>query len=298
MREFLEREPDNRRVPRRPGGALVVHYWTGGAPAPRKVANVSTQGAYIQAPDTWYPGTIITLTFQVAQSRAVMVSNGGASLGGGVEPRAVRAVVIRSDSGGFGVQFLFTDRHERIGFESFLRDMLAGEPPASAQVLSAQSGQALIEFALLLPLLFLLIMNVVNFGSFIFSWIAVANAARAGADYLIMGAATINGPANPTPTQVQNIITKDISSLLNRSSLQVRVCKNNQGTSSCVGTAPAGDPQTPPTDPESPSYISTTIDVTYTFVPPIPGWSFPNLSIYLTLPQTTIHRRAVMRMMQ
>jgi hypothetical protein len=36
--------------------------------------------------------------------------------------------------------------------------------------------------------------------------------------------------------------------------------------------------------------------VTYTFQPLIPaGFNFPGLNIYLTMPPTTIHRRAVMR---
>jgi len=56
-------------------------------------------------------------------------------------------------------------------------------------MLQASKGQALIEYILLLPLLFLLIVNLVNFGGFFFAWITVANAARAGADYAILGGA-------------------------------------------------------------------------------------------------------------
>jgi hypothetical protein len=47
-------------------------------------------------------------------------------------------------------------------------------------------------------------------------------------------------------------------------------------------------------DPE-PNYVLTVIDVTYTYKPFIPLFSFPNLNIYATIPPTTIHRRAVMR---
>src|SRR4051794_26574796 len=46
------------------------------------------------------------------------------------------------------------------------------------------AGQSLVECALVIPLLLLLIVNVVNFGAFLYAWITVANAARTGAQYL------------------------------------------------------------------------------------------------------------------
>jgi hypothetical protein len=70
----------------------------------------------------------------------------------------------------------------------------------------------------------------------------------------------------------------------------VIVCQND-------GTTPTGTCATVPSDPES-HYVLTSIDVTYTYVPFIPLFSFPNLHINATLPATTIHRRAVMRVMQ
>ena len=42
-----------------------------------------------------------------------------------------------------------------------------------------------------------------------------------------------------------------------------------------------------------------TVDVTYTYLPLLrAGFKFPNLNIYATLPPTTIHRKAVMRVLQ
>ena len=52
-------------------------------------------------------------------------------------------------------------------------------------------GQALIEFALILPLIFLLIVNVINFGGMLFAWICVSNASRTGVQYYITAGATI-----------------------------------------------------------------------------------------------------------
>jgi Flp pilus assembly protein TadG len=156
-----------------------------------------------------------------------------------------------------------------------------------------QNGQSLVEFALLVPFMFLFVVNVVNFGGFFFAWITVANAARAGAQYAVMGGASVLAPTPPTSAQISAVITQDISSLKNRASLVVRVCSNNNGTitpNTCPGTIPA--------DPEPATYVLTTIDVTYTYVPLIPLWNFSALGIRATLPPTTIHRQAVMRMIQ
>jgi len=158
----------------------------------------------------------------------------------------------------------------------------------------SRGGQALVEFALLFPLVFLLIVNTVNFGGFLFSWITIANSARAGSQYWVEGSAAVTTPAAASAAQVTALITQDISSLLSRSSLNVRVCKNNNIVVTCTG---AGS-YVPPADPEPLTYISTSVDVTYTWKPLIPLWNFAALGIYVTLPPTTIHSRAVMRMLQ
>ena len=54
-----------------------------------------------------------------------------------------------------------------------------------------RKGQALIEFSLVLPLLFLLIVNVINFGAMMYAWICVSNASRAGSG-------ATDGPENTT----------------------------------------------------------------------------------------------------
>jgi hypothetical protein len=156
------------------------------------------------------------------------------------------------------------------------------------------SGQSLVEFALILPLIFLLILNTANFGGFLFAWITIANGSRAGADYMTMSTKSIGNPAAPTAAQVTTLVTNDISSLMNRASLVVRVCTNNNGTITCTGSGS----QTPPADPEPSLYVLGSVDVTYTFQPFFSAWNFNGLGIHLTLPVTTIHRRAVMRMLQ
>jgi Flp pilus assembly protein TadG len=166
------------------------------------------------------------------------------------------------------------------------------------QRLQKNQGQALIEYILLLPMVFLLLVNVVNFGGFFYAFVTVANAARAAADFAIMGGATVASShiAQASPSQITTQITTDIASLPNNPSLSVSICQINSGT---TVTALSGTCSAPTeADPEAASYVLTWIDVTYTYKPFIPLFSFPNLNIYATIPPTTIHRRAVMRMMQ
>lgn len=57
---------------------------------------------------------------------------------------------------------------------------------ASRKPNNSRSGVAAVEFAVVLPALILIIMGCVDFGRFAYSYIAVTNAARAGAGYGIV----------------------------------------------------------------------------------------------------------------
>jgi len=264
---------------------LRAFYWDGAESPGCQVRDISVAGLYLRTHDRWYPGTIV---------RLVLRKNGGDKPPASNESLVVNATVVRDDSDGVGFQFAYVKPAEHRRIVSFVRDQV--KPTISRATRGARSaeGHAIIEYALLLPLLFLLIVNTVNFGGFLFAWITVSNAARAGAQYEVLGGASPTAPTPATPTQVASLITNDISSLLNRASLQVRVCTNNNGTVACSGNGSG----TTPSDPEPSSYVLTTVDVTYTYNPFIPLFSFPGLGIRATLPPTTIHRQAVMRMIQ
>jgi hypothetical protein len=159
---------------------------------------------------------------------------------------------------------------------------------------AATRGQALVEFALVIPLLFLLVVNAVNFGGFLFAWITVASAARTGTQYFIGRGAAVGAPAAPAAAQVEALVATDISSLLNRSSLIVRVCTNRNTVVTCSGPGSS----VPPDDPEPLTYLSAIVDVRYTYQPFIPAFDFTSLAIHATLPGATIHSRGVMRVAQ
>ena len=169
----------------------------------------------------------------------------------------------------------------------------SGQTSAITARLLRNQGQALIEYILVLPLVFLLVVNVINFGGFFYAFVAVANAARAGADFAVLGGATVASAhtAMPSASQITDLIKTDMAALPNNPSISVSVCQSG-GTTTPTGAC------TSLADPEAASYVLTSIDVTYTYQPFIPLFSFPNLHINATLPPTTIHRRAVMRVMQ
>jgi Flp pilus assembly protein TadG len=167
--------------------------------------------------------------------------------------------------------------------------------------LSQDRGQALIEFILVLPIIFLLILNLVNFGAFFYAWITVANAARAAANYAILGGASVGAPGTPDGPSILSVITQDVQSLPNKASISVNACQVNDSSGTPQKTSLIGacsSMTSLPIDPEPSNYVVTVVDVTYTFRPLIAAFSFPRLGVYLTIPPTTLYQRAVMRSIQ
>jgi hypothetical protein len=238
--------------------------------------DISGTGADLCTGERWYVGTLVSLIVQKDEQER-----------GPGNSVCIPCRVVRKGEDGVGVEFLFPSAEEKQAVQRFI----AALPP---HPLDQRAGQSLVEFSLILPLMFLLVMNLVNFGGLFFAWISLAGAVRTGAQYMAMSTASIGKPTAPTAGQVQTAVTNDMSSLLNKSSLVVRVCTNNNGTTSCTGSGS----QTPPADPEPASFVLGSVDGTYTYVPYISQWNFSRLGISLTLPTTTIHQRAVARLMQ
>ena len=284
---WLDEPPsEKRRAPRTAEPSLLVYYWDGSVPEGRKIRDISRSGAYIETPERWYVGTIVRLILQGYKTTTTP--------DGGIVPSRSTSIpsrVIRHGTDGIGVEFLFGTSEERKSLEEFLATIPQTETIGS---IHSSSGQALIEFALVLPLLFLLVVNAVNVGAFLFAWITVSNGARAGVQYAVRGRATVGTPTPATVAQITSLITTDISSLINRASLTVRVCKNNNGTVTCAGPGSYA----PPADPEPAKYILTSVDVSYSYQPLIPLWEFAGLGLHATLPPTNIHRQASMRLLQ
>jgi hypothetical protein len=63
------RKLDRRRAYRLYDPDLVAYYFTGGAPHPHRIENISVTGCYMDTDDLWMPGTIIRMTLQKLGSR-------------------------------------------------------------------------------------------------------------------------------------------------------------------------------------------------------------------------------------
>jgi Flp pilus assembly protein TadG len=279
---------EKRRAARLADPSLLVYYWDGSVPEGRRIRDIGSSGAYVVTPERWYVGTIVRLILQGYKTTPQPQ--------GGIVPSRSTSIpsrVVRHGPDGIGVEFIFSNPDE----QNALRDFLAAIPRTDGSpvgIFAKTEGQALIEFALILPMVFLLIVNALNFGAFLFAWITVANGARTGVQYMAQGRVTVGTPAAATAAQITALITGDISSLLNRASLAVRVCKNNNSVVSCSGPGV----YLPTADPEPTKYVLMSVDVTYRYKPVLPLWDFPALGIHATLPATTIHRRASMRALQ
>jgi len=83
-------------------------------------------------------------------------------------------------------------------------------------------GQGLVEFAMLLPLLALLLVMAVDAGRVFFGWVALQNASRIGADFAAAHADAWDGP--PDPTQQNQI---DRYELLVRNDMQALGCQDS-----------------------------------------------------------------------
>jgi Flp pilus assembly protein TadG len=174
----------------------------------------------------------------------------------------------------------------------------------------AEQGQALVELAVAVPMIFLLIALAFNFGTWLYGWTAVGNAARAAGDYAILSGSSAGLPATATSSGLQSLISTDLTYLPNVSSSNPKACvqRNNNGTIAKLLEAPSGACATansaygaPPADTEAKAstttltYPNVTVDITYTFTPFFLGSKV--LGLPLTVLPTTIHRRTVMRVL-
>lgn len=181
------------------------------------------------------------------------------------------------------------------------------------------SGQALVETALLLPMLLMLVFNAVNFGYFFLVALNLGVAPRNGVLYSVAGSATPGtltlpsaGP-DSSSTSVSYLTRQDLGSLSASSNAPVQVCSEAVGLTRPGRTNQVAQCSTfgssfafpsPTSDPESPLFVLHQVDVAYTFGPIIPGTPF-GLALLPASACTsqsgsvscTIHRMVAMRAM-
>jgi Flp pilus assembly protein TadG len=172
-------------------------------------------------------------------------------------------------------------------------------------------GQALIETALILPLLLVLVFNTVNFGYFLVVAINLAAAPRTGALYSILGSQTTSTPALPAPGVVNSLTVGDLTgAIYNGVNTKVQVCTPTAGFDTSTGRPNCVQFNMSPTyavaaDPEGSSFVLNQVDVTYSFSPLIDKTFFNAAVLATGFPCSvsggnvycTFHRRVYMRAM-
>jgi hypothetical protein len=95
--------------------------------------------------------------------------------------------------------------------------VFALRPSASRTPQSRSRGQALIEFAIILPLLVILLVMAIDAGRLFFGWVALQNASRIGADYAASHASAWDGTPNLQDLQNQqeyeDLVQGDLNAL-------------------------------------------------------------------------------------
>jgi hypothetical protein len=193
------------------------------------------------------------------------------------------------------------------------------------------SGQSLVETALMLPIMLIVVLNALNIGYFLFVTVNLAGATRVGAEYSMIGpgspGTTSYPSANTGTLAVSNLLYQDMTGAIgNATGATVQICspsviKSGTGTSgtapnilaNCVictssSTCSSATPTTganatyiPDPDPENSTFVLNRVDVSYSF-PPLIGGSPFNLILLGNLFNSgtglyTFHRSIEMRAM-
>ncbi|MGO4517420.1 DUF192 domain-containing protein [Terriglobus sp. 2YAB30_2] len=172
MRAILEgltssRSRKKRRKDLGDNPPLVAHYWDGGAPLAHKVQKISSDRLYLVTDQRWYPGTLVMLSLQ---REDVPATDPNRAI-------TVKGQVVGADENGVFFLLVLPEKKGR----DFSREVLPGGADkktfrAFLKRLQENRGQALIAYALILPLVFLLIVKLINLGGFFFAWIRATNA--------------------------------------------------------------------------------------------------------------------------
>jgi Flp pilus assembly protein TadG len=161
----------------------------------------------------------------------------------------------------------------------------------------SEKGQGLIEAAVILPFMFLLLFNAINFAYFFYIAINISSAPRDGVTYAIQGFQTPDQVSLPTTTSISDLVYGNLTNgLTNGANTPVQVCSASKGVAANLALCdnyPNGSTvtYTPDPDPEAPKFVLNRVDVTYTIQPLIAGQPF---GIRL-LPSFTVHRQVSMR---
>lgn len=103
---FQERRATERhRAPQ-----LEAYYWNGAAPAPHRVRDISSAGAYLLTEERWHPGTVLMVTLQRTDEY----------IDGRPRSITVKSKIVRWGVDGLGFVFVFPATTDFRGWDAYV----------------------------------------------------------------------------------------------------------------------------------------------------------------------------------
>lgn len=143
-------------------------------------------------------------------------------------------------------------------------------------------GQALVEFALVAPFLFILLLSVIEFARFIYYSETLNSAVREGARFAIvhgsesLGGGTGPGSGDPNGTQIANIVRRYAIAVVQDADFLIKVCW--PGQSSDPDTWDPDNAVVCRVDNKPESFVKVTLDYQYKLL--IPLVPLPNVELH------------------
>ena len=107
--ESISLSGNRRRGERIALPGLVAFYFTGGAPKPHEIVNISSSGLYLRSKELWSPNTLVRMTLERQDAEL-----------GEKKSISVLARVVRIDDGGIGHEFVTTEVLANLRARDFL----------------------------------------------------------------------------------------------------------------------------------------------------------------------------------
>jgi len=107
--ESISLSGNRRRGERISHPGLFAFYWTGGAPTPYEILNISTSGLYLRSKDLWSADTLVRMTLERQNDTLE-----------DMDSISVLTRVVRTDEGGVAHEFVMTEVLEKLRVRDFL----------------------------------------------------------------------------------------------------------------------------------------------------------------------------------
>jgi hypothetical protein len=151
--EWLIGAPTTDPVAPKYPSMLSAWYWNGGASIAARVREISDSGAYLSASERWYPGTILTITFQCGSGK-----NGAKS----PDVITMPCRVADHEQDGMRVTFICAGSEQRKALQRFVARVPCHQAPLPFR---RERGRYLVEFGMVVSVVLLLIIDAVNCGA-------------------------------------------------------------------------------------------------------------------------------------